>query len=63
MSHEPEKEKEVEIKAGYLVIRLKPGLGVMISDLVEIRLNCIKSMGEAQIAIRAPKEMLIRKIR
>jgi sRNA-binding carbon storage regulator CsrA len=52
-----------EIKAGYLVMRLKPGEGVMIFDSIEVRLSCIKTMGEAQVAIRAPKDFIIRKLR
>lgn len=56
-------DKEPEVKAGYLVMRLKPGEGVMVFDCIEVRLSIIKSMGEAQIAIRAPKDFLIRKLR
>lgn len=67
MQHEDQQgskhEDTPEVKAGYLVVRVKPGEGVMISDFVEIRLSSIKTPHEAQIAIRAPRDMEIRKIR
>ena len=65
MQHSEDKkdDQKPEVKAGYLVMRLKPGEGVIIFDSIEVRLSCIKSIGEAQIAIRAPKEILIRKVR
>lgn len=55
--------KQPEVRAGYLVMRLKTGEGVMVSDLVEIRINLIKTLGEAQIAIKAPKDLVIRKVK
>lgn len=60
-----DKPKDSEVKAGYLVIRLKPGEGVLIYDCIEVRLATSigrHNQGEAQIAIRAPKEMRIRKL-
>lgn len=62
-TQDDEKQKDPEVKAGYLVMRLKPGEGVMIFGSIEVRLSCIKTLGEAQVAIRAPKDMLIKKLR
>lgn len=56
-------DKEDEVKAGYLVMRLRPGEGVQIFDSIEIRLSMIKSLGEAQVAIRAPRDYRIRKLK
>lgn len=50
-------------KAGYLVLRLRQGDGVFIHESIEIRIAQIKVLGEVQIAIRAPKEIQIRKVR
>jgi sRNA-binding carbon storage regulator CsrA len=65
MEHEEQKTDDDQpvIKAGYLVIRLKPGWGVMVNNIVEVRVSTIRSMGEVHIAIRAPKDMPIRKVK
>jgi sRNA-binding carbon storage regulator CsrA len=55
---------DVEQKAGYLVLRLKPGAGAIIMECIEIRLASVSGSGnEAQIAIKAPKEIKIRRIK
>lgn len=54
----------VEEKAGYLVLRLKPGEGVMVDDSVEMRVASVSNRkGEVHIAIRAPRSMQIRRLR
>lgn len=52
-------------KAGYLIMRLKPREGVVIGTDVEVRLVSPGNGKEqdAEIAIKAPKEIRIRKVR
>lgn len=63
MDHDSIEDDKPEAKAGYLVIRIKTGWGIIVDDNVEIRISSIKSMSEVQLAIRAPKKMPIRKVR
>jgi sRNA-binding carbon storage regulator CsrA len=52
-------------KAGYLVIRLKPGEGFVVADTVEVWLSSLTpgNHGSAQIAVKAPKELKIRRVK
>lgn len=61
-SIEGEKPEE---RAGYLVMRLRPGEGLVISDDIEVRLASVstRKMGEAHLAIRAPKSIRIRRVK
>lgn len=63
MEQPKESKDKPDQKAGYLIIRLKPREGVMIKDQIEVRLASIDRRGEAQIAIRAPKDYTIRKVK
>lgn len=59
------KEIIVDKKAGFLVLRLRPGEGLMIFECIEIRLTSV-GRGEprqAEIAVRAPKDYLIRRLK
>ena len=57
-------EKPEERKAGYLVMRLKPGEGVLIADEIEIRIATpVGKTSDTQIAIRAPKHLAIRRVK
>lgn len=58
-----ENEAETEKKAGYLVLRLKQGDGIIISDTVEIRICEQRNKKETAIAIRAPKDIHIKRIK
>jgi sRNA-binding carbon storage regulator CsrA len=56
--------KTEEKKAGYLVLRLKPGEGFVLGDTIEIRLSrCADDYRAADVAIKAPKEVLIRRVK
>ena len=58
-----ERSSEVpkEPQPGYLILKMKDGQGVMVSDDVEIRL-CQARNNKADIAIRAPRHKRIRRI-
>ena len=60
--HAPLK-KEPEAKGGYLVLRLRLGEGFVVADLVEVRVASPKGSGDVHLAIRAPKEMKIRRLK
>lgn len=55
-----------EPKAGYMVLRLRPGEGLIIGE-IEIRISLVNGRADpkadAQIAVRAPKNLLIRRVR
>jgi hypothetical protein len=54
---------EPERKAGYLITRLRPGEGVIIDSNIEVRI-AIKNQAEITLlAIRAPKNLQIRKVK
>ena len=57
--------KPQEPKAGYLVIRLKPGEGFVVADTIEVWLSSITpgNQGSAQIAVKAPKDLKIRRVK
>lgn len=58
-----DEEKKEEEKGGYLVRKLKSGEGVLIADQIEIRLcEVSRDLTGAQIAIRAPRKYIIRKL-
>ena len=60
---QPEKPK-VEQKAGYLILRIKPREGLVIMEQIEVRLASIdRERGEVNLAIRAPKDFTIRKVK
>lgn len=54
-----------EVKAGYLVLRLKIGEGALVGENIEVRLANISTdkKNEAQIAIKAPKEVPIKRLK
>lgn len=60
-----EENGKEELKAGYLIMRLKPGEGVMVMECIEVRLISVGTSRylEAQIAVKAPKDILIRRLR
>ena len=58
-----DKDSLEEEKAGYLVLRIKTGCGLVINDIIEVRISAIKTLGEVEVAVRAPKKMPIRRVR
>lgn len=62
-THEPSNEDaKPEAKAGYLILRLRIGDGVVIADNIEVRLSSRRGH-EIQVAFRAPKHVPIRRVR
>lgn len=57
---------EEKPKAGYLVMRLRPGEGFTVNQEIEVRVahkaECPICKGETQVAIKAPKEQPIRRV-
>ena len=62
---EPKKDDSGDPKAGWLVLRVKPGEGIIIGNAVEIRLATInnRTIGDVKMAIKAPRDIQIRRVK
>lgn len=62
---EPEDEKPKEQRGGYLVVRMVQGDGIIVDGDIEIRIARIRTNGglDVQLAVKAPKEYQIKRVR
>lgn len=60
-----QKDSESQEGGGWLVLRIKPGEGVVLGNGVELRLATINNhhQGDVKVAVRAPREITIRRVK